>query len=184
MNVNFKYSDKEPVQPIVFEQVFAEKPGGGLVANPDHDVPVGTAVGKDSQGVFQPIKGFVLAKAVASGDTAIQIAKGSGVKVGDVIATGKKAVKCTAVNTSNAAYDEVTVSLGIELPAGKVLFQAKAASADAAEPIYTPEYLTGDPVLAGKGDQPVKLVNGANIRKETAPVADEVVALMKSIQKV
>lgn len=184
MDVNFKYKDKDPVQPIVFEQIFAEKPGGGLVANPDYNIPVGTAIGKDENSAFRPIKGYVLKKNAASGDTTIQIAKNSGVKVGDAIATGKKAVACTAVNTTNADYDAVTVTLGVELPKGKVLYQAKAASTDSAEPFYTPEYLTGDPVLAGEGDQAVKLVNGANVRKETVPVADEIIALMKSIQKV
>lgn len=184
MDVNFKYQDKDPVQPIVFEQVFAEKPGGGLVANPDYDIPVGTAIGKDASGANRPIKGYVVTKNVAAGDTSIQIAKNSGVAVNDFIAVGDKAVKCTAVNKSNDGYDIATVSLGVELPVGKVLYQAKAASDDAAKPIYTPEYLTGDPVLAGEGDQAVKLVNGANVRKETAPVADEVVALMKNIQKV
>ena len=47
-----------------------------------------------------------------------------------------------------------------------------------------PVYLVGDDVPANSGDFMVKLVNGANIRKETAPVADEVVAQMKGISKV
>lgn len=184
MDVRFQYNDADPVQPIIFEQIFAEKPGGGLVKNPSYDIPVGTAVGVGSGGMFEPVKGYVLSKAVAQGDSTIQIAKGSGIATGDIIANGKKGVAATAVDTTNANFDTVTVTLGVDLPVGTILYQAKAASADAAEPLLTPVFLTGDPVYAGKGDQSVKLVNGANIRKETAPVSNELVALMKNIQKV
>ena len=104
--------------------------------------------------------------------------------VGDVIATGKKGVACTAVDTSNAAYDVVTVSLGTVLAAGTVLYQAAAASASAAAPIYTPLFVTGAEVPANSGDVPTRLVNGANLRKATANVAAEVVALMKSVELV
>ena len=38
MNVKFKFTDPEKVEPVRIEQVFAEKPGGGLVGNPDYDV--------------------------------------------------------------------------------------------------------------------------------------------------
>ena len=53
-----------------------------------------------------------------------------------------------------------------------------------AEPLYTPEYLLGQEIPAGQGDKLVKLVNIAVVRKETVPVADEVLALMSGIKKV
>lgn len=53
-----------------------------------------------------------------------------------------------------------------------------------AEPVYTPEFLLGGDVPAGEGDKLMKLVNIAVVRKETVPVADEVLALISGIKKV
>lgn len=183
MEVNFKHNDPAAVEPIRIEQVFAEKPGGGLVENPTFDAPATTAVG-EKDGKFALIKAYRLVAAVAAGDTTISIAKGSGVAVGDVIATGKKGVACTKVDTSAADKDVVTVTLGVEVAAGKVLYQAKTASADAATPLFTPVYVTGNGLKANEGDQPVRLINGANLRKETANIASEVAALLPTIHLV
>lgn len=166
--------------PVVFEQVFAEKPMGGMIPNPDHDLMPGTAVNAEGK----PIKAYRLSKAVASADTTIQIEKGSGVAVGDFIGHGKKAVACTHVDASNPTCDVVTVSLGLDIASGVVLYQAKSASTSEAEPIYKPIYVLGGPVYAGQGDQETRLVNGANLRKETAPIAEEVVAMLKNISLV
>lgn len=111
--------------PVVFEQVFAEKPAGGVIPNPAHDIMPGTAL--DASG--KPIKAYRLTKAVGSSDTTIQIEKGSGIASGDIIGHGKKAVASTKVDTSNPNYDIVTVTMGVEIAIGTVLYQAKAASA-------------------------------------------------------
>lgn len=183
MEVNFKYNDPAAAEPIRIEQVFAEKPGGGLVENPTFDAPATTAVG-EKDGKFALIKAYRLVADVATSDTTISIAKGSGVAVGDVIAAGKKGVACTKVDTSAADKDVVTVTLGVELVAGTVLYQAKAASASAAEPLHTPVYIIGHGVKANEGDQTVRLINGANIRKESANIASEVAALLPTINLV
>lgn len=183
MEVNFTNTPAKPVEPIYIEQAFAEKPGGGVVANPAFDVPPTTAVGK-SGNQFVAIKAYKLYAAVAAGDTSIKIKKGSGVAVGDIIATGKKGVACTAVDTSKAEYDTVTVTLGVTLTEGSTLYQAKEASASGAEPLAAPEYVTGNWAHANKGDQLVRLINGANLRKETANIAPEVVALLPTIKLV
>lgn len=180
MKNRFQHTPPAKPSPVVFEQVFAEKPGGGVVPEPSYDLMQGTAVGAEGK----PIKAYRLAKAVAAADATIQIQKGSGVEVGDIIGHGKKAVACTNVDTSNPSYDVVTVTLGVAIDNDTVLYQAKAASDSAAEPIYNPVYVVGTEVYAGMGDQEVRLVNGANLRKETAPIAKEVVAMMKSIQLV
>lgn len=180
MEVKFKHQDPAKVEPIYIEQVFAEKPGGGLVENPSFDVPPTTAVG-EKNGKFALIKGYRLVGAVAVADTTISIEKGSGVAVGDAIAVGKKAVACTAIDTSAPDKDVVTVTLGVAVNAGTVLYQAAAASADKAEPIYKPAYVTGNRLEANEGDQHVRLINGANLRKETANIASEVAALLPMI---
>lgn len=195
MNRNFKFNPAEAPDPIYFEQVFAEKPGGGILANPDFNVQKSTAVGKKDDGTYAPIKAYRLIEAVSADDDTIKIAKGSGIKKGDILATGKIGVACTKVDTTTSEdYDVVTVTLGVAIDAGKVLYQSKVESADEdpgkeqekvdAEPIYKPLYILGAYVPANEGDLEVRLINGANLRKETANVADEVVALMKSIDLV
>lgn len=251
MDVNFSYKNPEPVEPIYFEKIWGEKPGGGLVPNPSFDLPKSLAVGRDADGKLAPIKAYRLVKDVAIIDTTIEIEKGSGVVVGDKIAHGDVAVACTAVDTTtNDDKDVVTVTLGVVIPKGTVLFQSSVESVEAVEevaygyydaiattedalkvvaeeatpgdneikasaavpykgiknlavdmyvvlkdsvagvagvkpaPIYTPEYLLGSVVYAGKGDQLAKLVNGANVRKETVNASTEVLALLNGIKAV
>lgn len=242
MEVGFNYNEAQKPEPVRIEQVFAEKPGGGLVANPDYDVPPTSAVGYDvATGLYKPIKAYKLVASVEDSDTSIKIAKGSGVAVGDIIGHGKVGVACTAVDKTNDGYDEVTVTLGVAIDIDSDdpwLYQAKAESRDAGyydaestdegalkvvasgattgqinladvtpykgsktlaandyvvkldevlgEPKYKPEYITGktDWVYAGKGDQSVKLINGANVRKETANISAEIEALLPTIKRV
>lgn len=180
MDVNFSHTAPDKVEPIYIEQVFAEKPGGGIIENTAHSLLPTTAVG-EKDGKFAPIKAYRLVGAVVVADTKIKIAKDSGVAVGDIIAHGTKGVACTAVDTTHSDYDEVTVTLGVEIPNDTVLYQAKAASTDKAEPILIPAYVTGNYVPGNKGDFPVRLLNGANLRKETANVAREVAAMLPMI---
>ena len=243
MEVGFKFNDPQNPEPVRIEQVFAEKPGGGLVANPDYDVPPTSAVGYDaSTGLYKPIKCYKLVADVEDSDTSIKIAKGSGVAVGDIIAHGEVGVACTAVDKSNDGYDEVTVTLGVAIDLSTDdpwLYQSKVESRAAGyydaqstdegalkvvasgattgqinladvtpykgsksplaaddyvvkldevlgEPKYKPEYITGktDWVYAGQGDQSVKLINGANVRKETANISAEIEALLPTIKRV
>ncbi len=195
MNRNFKFNPAGKPDAVYFEQIFAEKPGGGLLASPAFDVLKSTAVGKNDAGQLVPIKAYRLVEAVTDDATTIKIAKGSGIQKGDIIATGRTGVACTKVDTTASDdYDVVTVTLGMAIDAGKVLYQSKVASVEAdeskgtvqvdAEPYVKPLYILGTFVPANEGDLEVRLINGANLRKETANVADEVVELMKSIAKV
>jgi len=198
MEVGFKHQKAQKPEPVRIEQVFAEKPGGGLVANPDYDVPPTSAVGYDATtGLYKPIKAYKLVESVEAADTSIKIAKGSGVAVNDIIGHGKIGVKCTAVDKTNDGYDLVTVTLGVAIDIETEdpwLYQSKYVSAEAsgddpavdAEPLYKPEYITGktDWVYAGEGDQSVKLINGANVRKETANISAEIEALLPTIKRV
>lgn len=186
MEVKFSHTEAPAPKPIVFEQIFAEKPGGGLLANHTFDVKEGMAVVLVS-GKYQAIKAAMIYEDAESSATTIKVKKGSGVAVNDFMATGKKAVKVTKVVSTDPSYDVLTISLGEAVKAGQVLYQATAAadgSTATAALAGVPVYLVGDDVPANSGDFMVKLVNGANIRKETAPVADEVVAQMKGISKV
>lgn len=179
-NVNFQYNEAEPNEPVRIESVHAEREGGGILAAPTFDVPPTTAV-YESNGQFVPIKAYKTAAANGSEDTTIKLEKGSGVAVNDFLGYGSKAVKITAVDKSNAAYDVATVTMGVEIAKGAVLYEAAGASASSAAPKGTPVFVTGNWVYAGKGDARVRLINGANLRKATANVGETVVKLMKGI---
>lgn len=175
------FNDPDKGEAVAIEQVFAEKPGGGVVASLSVDIPASTAVGVKSGNEYGIIKGYRLVKAVAAADTTLSIAKGSGVEKGDVLAYGSKGVACTAVDTTASDYDKVTITMGVDIASGEVLYQAKAASASAAEPIYEPAYIIGNDIPANSGDFEVRLINGANLRKESANVGKDIVALLKGV---
>ena len=113
----FKHQDAAPADPIIFETIVSEKPGGGLVKNPEFDLKPGLAMGQDAaSGLYVPIKGYRLVTECKESDTTIKIAKGSGIKKGDVIAHGKVGVACTEVDTTTSDdYDVVTVTMGVEI---------------------------------------------------------------------
>lgn len=90
MKDRFSYNEAEAADPIRIEQVFAEKPGGGLVAEPGFDAPETTAVGLNSDGKYAVIKSYRLLADVGAEDSTINIAKGSGIVSGDVLGYGKK----------------------------------------------------------------------------------------------
>lgn len=186
MSRNFIYKDAPKAEPIYFESIIAEKNGGGLFKGQPFNVLKSVAVAKEEGGKrFVPVKGYRLVEAVKNSDTTVKIAKDSGVQKGDILAHGKVGVACTKVDADvSSDYDVVTVTLGVAIDAGTVLYQAKAASANAAEPIAKPLYVLGTDYEANTGDQEVRLINIANLRKETANVAEEVAALMPGISLV
>lgn len=179
------YPAPEPDK-VVFEVVFSEKEGGGTVdvSGMTVDLPAGSAVGLDGE-VYKPIKGATLVKAIGSSDTSIEIAKGSGFAKGDNIAFGGKSVAITAVDTSNADKDVLTVAqFGAEVTVGSKGYQAKSVAGSDAEPVYTPAYLTGDTLHGGTVNNFVRLVNGASVRAVCTSLAPEVLASLKSINLV
>lgn len=183
---NFSENPQGTVEPIVFDTIFAEKSNGGMVQFPEVDFPKGTPVGTDAEGMLYANKVYKLVKAVGASDTEIEIKKGSGVAVGDFIAFGTKSVAATAVDTSHQDKDVVTVTMGvaIALRHNPELYAAGSVSASSAAPKYNIQYLTGDRLIGGAGAQLIKLVNGANVRKETVNCPDEILAKLKTINKV
>ena len=183
MKVDFTRTDAPARKQVIFETIFAEKNGGGRVANSTFDLKTGMAVGLGENGLYVPIKGYKVVEDALSDATTLKIEKGSGVVAGDNVALAKKSVAVTNVDSSNDEFDTITIStLGVAIKKGEVLYQAKTASASAAAPVVEPVYILGEDIEANTGDRLVKLVNGANLRKESAPVAAAVVALMKSIE--
>ena len=241
---NFQVNEAPDKLPVVFDQVFAEKAGGGIVKNAAYKRHPGLAVSED--GVC--LKGARLVEAITSESTSIKVAKDSGFAVNDFVATGNVAVQITAIDSSHDGYDILTATLGVALAKGAVVYQAKAASVEAveevaygyydadsettgalkvvasspsegeialasvtpyhgiknlaaddyvvlksavegvagspAEPKVVPAFVLGTTLPANCGDKLAKLVNGANVRKETALFPAEIAVLMKGINLV
>ncbi len=189
MDKNFKFNEAPAKEPVIFDHIFAEKVGGGLVKNAAYDRHPGLAVSADGT----CLKAARLVEAITAESTSIKVAKHSGFAVGEFVGSGVGesgvAVAITAIDSSHADYDILTATLGVALGKGAVVYQAKAASAAAsgndpavlAEPKLTPVYVLGTFLPANCGDELAKLVNGANVRKETALFPAEIAALMKGI---
>lgn len=178
MNKIFHYYDAPEKLPVIFDEIFAEKVGGGLVVNATYNRHPGLAV--SAEGVC--LKAAKLYEDVDSADTSFKVMKDSGFAANEYIAYGKKAVQISAVDTTTSEeYDIITATLGVDMSAGDVVYQALAASASSAKPKVTPKYVLGTFLPANCGDELAKLVNGANVRKETALFSAEVADLMPSI---
>lgn len=89
-------------------------------------IPVRADLAKRTCVVVKNVKVVEVATAEA---TEIKIAKNSLVEVGQILGTGAKGAKVTAVNKSNAAYDVVTLetAFGAKIAKGTILFEASAA---------------------------------------------------------
>ncbi len=108
----------------------------------------GTAIGKGSDGLYHVEKTALVVEAVAASGTSIKIAKGSHFKVGDFVmsAVNGKAYAITAIDTTNATYDTVTIGTAIGVIAKDaiiMLADGEHASSGAAFK-FAPKALTGD----------------------------------------
>lgn len=148
---NFKQTESR--LPVVFDTKLEDIPGGVTVASSDlvqKVVKAGTPIGKDGNGLYHVVKVAKLQADAANDATTYKVLKGHNFKVGDFI-TAKEAGKAyaiTAIDTSNAEYDQFTVgtTLGIALTAasGAYLMEASAqATTDASVLKYQPVGLIG-----------------------------------------
>lgn len=184
MDVRFKYNEPSEAEKIYFEQIFAEKPGGGIVINPGIDCPPSTPVYGD-RGKFYILPIVTVIEEVSADSSSIKVEKAD-VRNGISVGFGKKTIKITSKDESNAEYDvlNIRVAFGVKIPAGTKLYVSAEESDDNGEPMFAPVFVTGDWVYANQGDQAVRLINGANLRKETANIASEVAALLPGINLV
>lgn len=199
MKNNFVYSAAPTPAPVRIERVWGEKPGGGMLAETTFDVVETTAVGYDSAtNKYKAIKSAKVVTKYAGSGTSLEVAKGSGIVNSDFIGYGKVAVQVTSVNTSDASKDVLTIAAmtGVNIEVGEHVFQAKAAadgSEATAEPIYYPVFIASDGypsaengvvAYANNGDTPVRLINGANVRKETCNFGADIEKLLGSVHRV
>lgn len=130
----------------------ADIPNGVTVAVADltPGVPLleGGAIGPDEAGLFHLVKTAKVTEAANASATEYKVAKGHHFKVGDIVMlkTGAKAYGITAIDTTPATHDTITVgtTLGEAVAVGGVLTQAKEATASASGFKYAPIACVGD----------------------------------------
>jgi hypothetical protein len=186
MDVRFKYNEPAEADKIYFEQIFAEKPGGGIVSNPGIDYPPSTPVSVNAnKGIFYICPTITVIEEVSADSSTIKVEK-SEARNGMSVGFGKKTIKINSKNELNAEYDvlNIRVAFGVKIPAGTKLYISAEESDNNGAPMDKPVFVTGDWVYANQGDQAVRLINGANLRKETANIASEVAALLPGINLV
>lgn len=199
MKNEFVYNAAETPAPIRIEQVIAEKPGGGLLKDAGYNVPETTPVGLDTDGKYKVIKCAKVKTRYSGSDTSLVVEPGSGIAKGDFIAFGGMAVQVSAVSSA-ADKDTLTIGAmtGKTINIGDFVYQAVKAATGAdeenmAQPIVKPIFIVSDGhptarngivAFAGNGDTPVRLINIANVRKETCCFGAEIEAMMPGITRV
>lgn len=177
---NFRESDL-PAEKVVFATKIEDVIGGVTVAVADFVdeavIPAGSVVGKDNTGLFHVLKTAKLHTAATNSATDYLVLKGHGFKVGDFIAalTGAKAYAITAINTTNADYDTITVgtTLGVAVAQYAGIFQALAEAASNTSAFkVTPYAVTGHSIQMKAGDtNAVDAWLRASLYEANAPVA-------------
>lgn len=137
-------------------QNLADIPGGVTVQTSEliHGSVLleGTVIStKDTAGICHVIKTAKVVATAAKDSTTIKVAKGSQLKVGDILTKtkGKAAVAIKSIDYTDTTFDLITINLnettGLEaLVAGDALVQAKAAGANGSEFKYKPLAMVGD----------------------------------------
>lgn len=177
---NFTSSDSA-VSKIVFHKMIEDLQGGVTVSVADYTdgfiLPAGSVVGKGSNGLFRILKTAKLTANATNTATTYSVAKGHGFKVGEFLAsaTGAKAYAITAIDTSDAGFDVLTVgtTLGVALTAGQGLFKALGqATSNTSEFFVTPYAVTGQDLKLIAGDNNfIDAYIRATLFEVNAPVA-------------
>lgn len=188
MDVRFKYNEPAEAEKIYFEQIFAEKPGGGVVkcsfSNIIRDIPPTTPVIQTPDGRIELDYQFTVLEDVEVGSTTINI-EFPFFKCADftIFYVGYEGELSKITSHKDTEYG---IQLAVENPFSEKIMKGTVlwATPRGTEPNPNVKYVTGDWIYANQGDQAVRLINGANLRKETANIASEVAALLPGINLV
>ena len=185
---NYFKSDSPDV--LVFKSKIEDIPGGITVAVKDLSqsrIYAGTPVGKDENGLYHVVKTAKIQTATdAATDTAYKVAKGHNFKIGDVLASGAKGYAITAIDTTAADYDLLTVGTTLGAAAvGDILYEGSKSAATGVTFKYAPEALTGETFDVVEGDNhPVgAIVRGSVVKANiVTPISDAIVSALPLIR--
>ncbi len=145
----------------------------------------GTVLSAPDNGICHVVKTARLTAEASTSDVNIKVDKYHNFKIGDYVmaATKAKAYAITAIDTSNKAYDTITIgtTLGVKIEKGASIIEAKAESASTTSELkYVPFAIvgTGKPIIPDTNldtDAWVMAVTKDN------PLPDAVASLLKGI---
>jgi hypothetical protein len=163
---------------VVFQKVYENAQGGftlsttGLTSG--YTIPEGAPFGyNEATRVATLLKTAQMYSSATNTDTTYQVKKGHAFAVGDYLAqvVGGKAYAITAIDTSNANYDVLTVgtTLAVTLSAGDVLFKSSATGASAAVLDVTVKGLLFSSKVVGSDDSVSIVVRGTVYARRYTP---------------
>lgn len=174
----------------IFQQVPENAQGGfvldttGLTAG--LLVPAGTVMGTDATTRLAKVLKVATVQANAGNtDVAYRVLKSQLFIVGDYLAAvvGGKAYAITAIDTSNAAYDVLTVgtTLAVALTAGDALFQSSATGASSAVYATVAKGLLYQGVYVGANEALSVAIRATVYARRIPIVTDAIKALLPNI---
>lgn len=177
---------------IAFASKLETVPGGRTIAVADlvqATLLAGTPVGKDANGLGHVVKVAEVQAEAADDATTIRIKKNHDLKVGNHIcsAEGAKAQTITAIDTTNATYDTVSIgtTLGVVIAANAHIYEAAAATQGTDSALkYTPDGLVGEDITLQVGGSNLAsvVVRGSAYNSNIPPVGAVVKAKLPLIR--
>jgi len=147
--------ETETKENLVFQKIHEDIPGGVLLMAASlkagtTEVPAGTVIGEDASSPkhWHVVKSVLLHADAANNATTYQVKKNHQLKVGEIISTkdvaSTKGYAITAIDTSNAAYDVLTVgtTLGTAMTAADGVILIQIAAEDTSGGAGVPKYNT------------------------------------------
>lgn len=164
------------------EKIIEDIQGGGTIARAElkgivDELPPLVIVGKDSNGLYRVVKTARVTAVVADAAKKIQVAKNHVFKIGEAVTVGGALAGAsdliTAIDKSNASYDEITLAGTIGAAAiGEVLILVSAkADADAATFKCVPEVITMNKVDTTVANQQSGLLVRGTVNEKVMPYA-------------
>lgn len=148
----------------------------------------GSAIGPDEAGLYHIVKTAKVTEAATNAATDYKVAKGHHFKVGDfvMVKAGEKAYAITAIDTTPATHDTITVgtTLGVAVAVGSALTQAKAESASTSAFKYAPVAVCGDSYdVEALTNTPVAAVTFGQFKAALCPaVSDDIKAALPTVK--
>lgn len=162
------------------EKIIEDVQGGGTIARAElkgliNELPPVVIVGKDENGLYHVVKTALVKADVANDATKIQVAKKHLFLVGEAVTVGgdlaDAADLITAIDKSNADYDEITIAGTIgAAKAGQVIVLANGkANAKSAKYKYVPEVITMNKVDVTVANQSSGLLVRGTVNEKVMP---------------
>lgn len=168
------------VYPPVFDNIIEDVTGGVVIDTADIPTGVefleaGVLLAEDSStaGKYHICKTAKVYEAVTLNTKVIKVFKNHLFKVGDLLSNGVVSTAITAIVTTNADYDSITVTATLDassaVPINTILFQGATVVSTGAVAKYTPDCILGNQVDVTKGNPSGSAIVRGTVRENLLP---------------